>query len=145
MSSNDYKPRSTGLRPISQLANVKDGEEVAVRAKVQTARSQSAKLAFLLLEDDPATIQAVIAASDTLSRQFVKFAATLPTFAFVDVVGVVKEPKDEVKSATVSNRELHITELWVVQNSEPQLPVSKFLHVHFSLKHNMNNVSAGDM
>lgn len=126
MTSRDYKPRSIGLQPISQLANVKDGEEVAIRAYVQTARSQSAKLAFMLLEKSSATIQAVIAASDSVSRQFVKFAATIPALALVDVVGVVREPKEEVKSATVSNRELHVTELWVVHTVVAQPPVCNF-------------------
>jgi len=110
-------------RELYQLGDTKDGEEVAIRATVRTARSQSAKLAFLLLEHDRATIQAVIAASDTISRQFVKFAASLSGQSLVDVVGIVREPKEEIKSASVSNRELHVTELWVVEKAIPQLPI----------------------
>lgn len=105
------------------MGDVKDSEEIALRAKVKTIRSQSAKLAFLLLEQDRASIQAVVAASDTLSRQFVKFAATLPGESLVDVIGVITEPKEPIKSATVSNRELQITELWIVEKAIPKLPV----------------------
>ncbi len=108
---------------IYQLADVKDGEEIALRARVKTARIQSAKLAFLLLQQDRASIQAVVAASDTLSRQFVKFAATIPGESIVDVIGVIKEPIEPIKSATVSGRELHVTELWIVEKAIPQLPV----------------------
>ena len=105
------------------MEDAKDGEEVAIRATVRTARSQSAKLAFLLLEHDRATIQAVIAASDTISRQLVKFAASLSGQSLVDVVGIIKEPKEEIKSATVSNRELHVKELWAIEKAIPQLPI----------------------
>src|SRR5947207_1797835 len=76
-----------------------------------------------LLQQDRASIQAVVAASDTLSRQFVKVAATIPGESIVDVIGVIKEPIEPIKSATVSGRELHVTELWIVEKAIPQLPV----------------------
>ena len=123
VGSKDYKPLGRQRHEIYQLADVKDGEEIAVRAKVKTTRIQSAKLAFLLLQQDRASIQGVMAASDTLSKQFVKFAATISGESLVDVIGIIKELKEPVKSATVSDRELHVTELWIVEKAIPQLPV----------------------
>lgn len=53
---------------------VNEGERPSVvfRATVENARNQSAKLSFLVFGQGPNTIQAVIAASDTVSRQMVK-------------------------------------------------------------------------
>jgi len=95
-----------------------------IRAQVNNARSQSAKLAFLNLKDSPHSIQAVVAASDTLSRQFVKFAASIPVESWVDVVGTIKSAPEPVKSATVSNVELHIEELWIISKALLQLPIA---------------------
>ncbi|KAF2105114.1 aspartyl-tRNA synthetase [Rhizodiscina lignyota] len=114
-----------GLKRVdfSTLGELEDGNEVAVRCVVRNARSQSAKLAFLELREGFHTIQAVIAASETLSRQMVKFVASINPESVVDVIGLVKEPKEPVKSATISNREIHILKIWVVAKAEPQLPI----------------------
>ena len=123
VGSKDYKPLGRKRTPMYNLGDKGDGDEVAVRCRVTNARSQSAKLAFLNLRDQFDTVQAVVAASDTLSRQFVKFAAGIPGESIVDVIGTVREPKEPVKSATISDRELHVTQLWIVSKAVPQLPI----------------------
>ena len=70
------------------------------------------------------SVQAVIAAGETLSRQMVKFAASIPVESLVCVIGTVKNAPEPVKSATVSNVELHIEELWIVSKARTQLPIS---------------------
>lgn len=52
--------------------NEGDRPNVVFRATVENARNQSAKLSFLVFGQGPHTIQAVIAASDAVSRQMVK-------------------------------------------------------------------------
>ena len=54
--------------------DIADGQEpqVVFRAIVENARNQSAKLSFLVFKQGFESIQAVVAASDTLSRQMVK-------------------------------------------------------------------------
>jgi nondiscriminating aspartyl-tRNA synthetase len=69
------------------------------------------------------SVQAVVAASEQLSRQLVKFAATIPPESVVDVVGLAKDVKEPIKSASISNKELHVTEIWVVSRAVPQLPI----------------------
>ncbi|KAF2405227.1 aspartyl-tRNA synthetase [Trichodelitschia bisporula] len=123
VGATDYKPFALKRRRLYDLGDVADGVEVLVRCDVATARSQSAKLAFLNLRDSLDSVQAVVAAGEDLSRQMVKFASTIPAESIVDVIGIVKEPKEPVKSATISNRELHITQLWTVSRSVPQLPI----------------------
>lgn len=98
-------------------------DPVTLRCRVTNARSQSAKLAFLALRDRFDSLQAVVAASETLSRQMVRFAASVPAESLVDIVGLVREPASPVKSASVADRELHVTQLWVVSRAAPKLPV----------------------
>jgi nondiscriminating aspartyl-tRNA synthetase len=123
LGSTDYKPLKNKRYGLYEVSELTDGTEVLVRCEVATARSQSAKLAFLNFSDDLDSIQAVVAASESLSRQMVKFAANIPTESVVDVVGLAKDVKDPIKSATISNKELHITQLWVVSRAVPQAPI----------------------
>ncbi|EMC98420.1 hypothetical protein BAUCODRAFT_67641 [Baudoinia panamericana UAMH 10762] len=99
------------------------GPHVILKARVSNARTQSAKLAFLELRDRLDTIQAVVAASDTLSRQMIKFCASIPSESVVVVHALVKKPKDPVKSATISELELHIKKLYVESRAMTQLPM----------------------
>lgn len=123
VGSAEYTPPGLKREDFSKLGEMEDGHEVAVRCVVRNARSQSAKLGFLELREGFHTIQAVIAASETLSRQMVKFVAGVNPESVVDITGLVKEPKEPVKSATISNREIHITKIWVIAKAEPQLPI----------------------
>lgn len=123
VGSAQWKPLPIALTKLATLSEVADGTEVAIRARVSNARSQSAKLAFLNLRDGHESIQAVVAASDSLSRQMVKFASTIPGESVVDVIGLVKDAPVPVNSATISLKELHITQLWIISKSLPQLPI----------------------
>lgn len=99
------------------------GPEVVFRAIVENARNQSAKLSFLLLGQGVNNIQAVVAESPSLSRQMVKFCGGIPTESVVVVHGLVKKPKDLVKSATVSHLEIHVKKLFIECKAEAQLPL----------------------
>lgn len=98
------------------------GPKVVFRAVVENARGQSAKLAFLVLGHKSRNIQAVVAASDTLSRQMVKFATNVPVQSHVLVHGVVKKPKEYVTSTTVGYLEIHVRRLFVIARVEA-LPI----------------------
>jgi len=123
IGSTEFKPFTKKRYQMHALGEIADGTEVLIRCDVATARSQSAKLAFLNFRDNLDTIQAVIAASESLSKQMVKFAANIPSESLVDVIGVVKDVKEEIKSASIRNKELHITEIWVVSRAVTQLPI----------------------
>lgn len=99
------------------------GPEVVFRATVENARNQSAKLSFLVFGQQSNTIQAVVAASDTLSRQMVKFAGSIPTESEVVVHGILNKPRDPVKSTTIQNLEVHVTKLYTLCRAESQLPL----------------------
>jgi len=99
------------------------GPQVVFRAIVENARNQSAKLSFLTLRQGLSSIQAVVAESPALSRQMVKFCGSVPTESVVLVHGVVKKPKEPVKSTTVSHLEIHIKKLYIECKAETQLPL----------------------
>lgn len=107
----------------NDLTSAPGGPLVTFRAVVENAREQSAKLAFLVLGHRLNTIQAVVAASDTLSRQMVKFASRVPAQSQVLCHGIVRAPKELVKSATISHLEIHVTRLFVIARADAQLPI----------------------
>lgn len=123
VGSADFKPLGLKRNKFEELGSLEPGHEIALRCIVRNARSQSAKLAFLELREGFNTIQAVIAASETLSRQMVKYASGINPESVVDVIGIVKEPFEPVKSTTISNREIEIKKVWIVSKAVPQLPI----------------------
>ncbi|KAK8185086.1 aspartyl-tRNA synthetase-like protein [Phyllosticta capitalensis] len=121
IGSTPYTP--SGDKRI-QFSELKAQEEPAVfRCTVINARSQSAKLAFLNLRQGEETIQAVVAASEKLSKQMVKFAGSVSAQSIVLVHGLVKDVKEPIKSATIKNLEIHIQKLFIISKAIPQLPL----------------------
>jgi aspartyl-tRNA synthetase len=110
-------------------AQYKDSEQadtdtpIVFRAVVENARNQSAKLSFLTFRQGLSSIQAVVAASDTLSRQMVKFCGSISGESEVLVHGLVKKPFEPVKSATISNHEIHVRKLYIIAKAIPKLPM----------------------
>jgi aspartyl-tRNA synthetase len=93
------------------------GKKVELRAWIQNARMQGAKMAFVeLREEGNWSIQGVIAASPEgtpVSRPMVKWVGAINPESFVVVEGTVQKPLEPVKSCRVSNYELHITKCFI--------------------------------
>ncbi|EXJ77332.1 aspartyl-tRNA synthetase [Capronia epimyces CBS 606.96] len=99
-------------------------KEVTVIARIHNSRSQSAKLAFLMLRQQGKTVQAVVAANgEAVSRQMVKWAVSLSVNSFVRVTGLIKKPDPPVASASISNLELHVTKIYLLARAAEQLPM----------------------
>ncbi|KAL2419685.1 Aspartate-tRNA ligase, cytoplasmic [Exophiala dermatitidis] len=115
--------------PVEITHLKKLGEEhvdkaVTVITRIHNSRSQSAKLAFLMLRQQGKTIQAVVAAtSEAVSRQMVKWSVSLNVNSFVRVTGVVKKPDPPVASASISNLELHVQKIYLVARAAEMLPM----------------------
>lgn len=99
------------------------GPQIVFRGIVENARAQGAKLTFITFRQGLDTIQAVVAESESLSRQMVKFAGKIPSESVVLVHGLVKKPKDLVKSTTIQHLELHVKKLFIVAKADAQLPM----------------------
>ena len=134
VGSAEYKPTDAERVQLNAIAEqykagdqtvISEGKEnvIVFRAVVENARVQSAKLAFLVLRQGLASIQAVVAASDTLSRQMVKFCGGIPAESMVLVYGLVKRPMEPVKSTSISYLEIHVSKLYVIAEAEIPLPL----------------------
>ncbi|KZF19269.1 aspartyl-tRNA synthetase [Xylona heveae TC161] len=123
LGSEVVKPSGLKRVHLHNLTEQEADQTIVFRATVHNARVQSAKLAFLVLGQRLQTIQAVVAASETLSRQMVKWAGGINAESTVLVHGLVKKPLEPVKSTTISNLEIHIRKIYTIAKAEPQLPM----------------------
>ncbi|EDN08829.1 aspartyl-tRNA synthetase [Histoplasma mississippiense (nom. inval.)] len=98
-------------------------KDVTVVARVDNARVQSAKLAFLMLRQQGKKMQAVVSASDEISRPMVKWIGGINVNSIVKVTAVVKKAEIPVTSATVKHLELHIRKVYLVAQASHMLPM----------------------
>uniref|UniRef100_A0A0D2XGQ0 Aspartyl-tRNA synthetase n=1 Tax=Fusarium oxysporum (strain Fo5176) TaxID=660025 RepID=A0A0D2XGQ0_FUSOF len=104
-----------------KLRNLSDehlGKTIKLRAWIQNARMQGAKMAFVeLREERDWAIQGVVAASSEgtpVSKQMVKWIGSLNLEGYILVEAKVVKPQEPVKSVKVSNYELHISKCYVI-------------------------------
>ena len=97
------------------------GQSFWVRGYLQTVRAK-AKLVFITLRQQTATIQAILHESDKVSRPMIKFAAGVPKESVVDVFVTLSVPESPVVSTTQKDVELLVEKLFVVSKALPELP-----------------------
>ncbi|KAI1337124.1 aspartyl-tRNA synthetase [Xylariaceae sp. FL0016] len=94
------------------------GKTVKLRAWVQNARMQGAKMAFVeLREERNWAVQGVMAVSQEgkpVSKQMVKWVGGLRLESFVLIEALVQKPLEPVKSCRVANYELHLTKCYLI-------------------------------
>lgn len=108
---------------FTELSDAHYEKEITVVARVDNARVQSAKLAFLMLRQQGQKVQAVIAAAEPISRQMVKYTGGLSVNSVIQVTGVVKKPEIPISSASLSHLELHIRKVYMISEAALQLPM----------------------
>ncbi|KAI0838200.1 aspartyl-tRNA synthetase [Hypoxylon sp. FL0890] len=112
---------------LKHLGDEHVGKTIKLRAWIQNARMQGAKMAFLeLREERNWSIQAVVAASaegKPVSKQMVKWVGALRLESFVLVEATVQKPLEPVKSCRVSNYELHISKAFLISAGPEVLPL----------------------
>ncbi|SCU98274.1 LADA_0H11782g1_1 [Lachancea dasiensis] len=110
---------------LEELSEADDGKEVSIRARVHNSRQQGATLVFLTLRQQAQLIQALakVNKEGTISKQMVKWAASVNPESIVLVKGIVKTVEEPIKSATVQNLEIHITQIHTISESPQQLPI----------------------
>ncbi|KAK7189576.1 hypothetical protein DPSP01_001570 [Paraphaeosphaeria sporulosa] len=120
--SKDFKPTGATRVELSTIPE-HEGNEITFRCWVENARVQSAKLAFINLRQGLNTVQSVIAASDKISKQMVKFSGTLSTESLLVVTGLVKKAPEPINSATIKDFEIHIKKVFIEKKAEVPLPL----------------------
>ncbi|KAK0245781.1 hypothetical protein EDD85DRAFT_944188 [Armillaria nabsnona] len=117
-------------RPRRQYAQIstfssRDGETVLFRARVQTSRAQGNKMVFLNLRQRTDSVQALVTVTpEKISKQMVKWTAGLADESIVLVQGVVKKTPEIIKSASVGDVEVHLSQIHLVAGLDTRLPFS---------------------
>jgi aspartyl-tRNA synthetase len=93
---------------------------VLVRGRLHASRA-TGKMCFIVVREQFATIQAVVAVNDKISKGMVTFAAKIPKESIIDVKATVTVPERPVQTCS-QKVELQINEIWVVNKSVPMLP-----------------------
>ncbi|KAI1766788.1 aspartyl-tRNA synthetase [Hypoxylon sp. FL1150] len=113
--------------PLKKLGDEHLGKTIKLRAWIQNARMQGAKMAFVeLREERNWSVQGVMAASaegKPVSKQMVKWVGALRLESFVLVEATVQKPLEPVKSCRVSDYELHLTKCYLIASGPEVLPL----------------------
>lgn len=74
---------------------------VLVRGRAQTIRAVGKKMAFVVVREKGFTVQCVVTEQpEFVSRQMVKFVASLSRESIIDVEGIISVPAEPIKGAS---------------------------------------------
>lgn len=121
-NSADLPTHPNELNTIAQLPRLPLGTEVNFRARIETQRQVSKALDFLLLRDQTHSIQAVLS-RDNLDM--VKWVQKLRPESLLQINGQLKTPPEPVRSATVSDVEVAINTVYLV-NAAGSAPFTNY-------------------
>ncbi|KAF9202577.1 aspartate--tRNA ligase dps1 [Haplosporangium sp. Z 27] len=122
MNQSEERP---GLRHerLSDINASRAGDKVWIRARVQTSRPTGNKMCFFQLRQNSSTIQGLVVFNDsTISKQMVKFAQGITSESIVLIEGTIAKPLEPVKSCTVQDAEITISQLFVTSEAQGRLP-----------------------
>lgn len=107
---------------VNDLGVALDGQEVWVRARLQTSRAKG-KQCFAVLRQSSSTVQLLANVSDerTVSKQMVKFTGNITKESIIDVFATVVKTATPIESCTVRDVELLASQVWVISAAKPQL------------------------
>ncbi|EIN13689.1 aspartate-tRNA ligase [Punctularia strigosozonata HHB-11173 SS5] len=122
LNRSQSRPKQQRVSIASLNPNM-DGQTVLLRARVHTSRAQGNKMVFFNLRQRMDTVQALLTVQpEKVSKQMAKWAAGLSMESIVLVQGVVKKSPEIIKSATVGDVEIHISQIHLVSGLETVLP-----------------------
>lgn len=107
---------------VNELTVKKVGENILVRGRLHTSRG-TGKQCFIILRDKQFSAQGICAASETVSKQMVKFTANISKESIVDVEGVVQKVEQKIQSCSQSDIEIIVSKIFCVSQSAPRLPL----------------------
>ncbi|KAK9468359.1 aspartyl-tRNA synthetase [Lipomyces arxii] len=101
-----------------------EGKDVVFRARVHTSRMQGNKMCFFAFRQRDALIQGLVVANkDAISKQFIKWAGSISLESIVLVKGKIAAAPELIRSATVQDAEILVTELFTIAETPNQLPI----------------------
>uniref|UniRef100_A0A915DBU2 Aspartate--tRNA ligase, cytoplasmic n=1 Tax=Ditylenchus dipsaci TaxID=166011 RepID=A0A915DBU2_9BILA len=120
---SDYAESKVQFTNIKELDSRKRLNEVWIRGRLHLSEKTSGKRCFITLRQQIYTIQGVVSANAETTKEFVDFVASVNKESIVDVLGEVQIVKEEVRSCSQSDVELHIKKLFVVSSADSCLPM----------------------
>merc|ERR1711892_830217 len=121
MNQSKEKP-STVLTPVKELGMKMNEKMVTIRGRLHTSRAKG-KQCFFVIRQQQVTVQCLAFVNESISKQMVKFIAHISKESIVDVEAVVKKVDEKIESCSQQDVELHVSQVWVVSASDPQLPL----------------------
>lgn len=110
---------------ISSLSASFAGQTVTFRARVQNSRAQGAKMVFFAFRQGPGghTIQGLLSQkAEKVSKQMVKWAQGITSESIVIVTGEVQASPEPIKSCTVKDAEIMITQIHTLAEAPAMMP-----------------------
>ncbi|ESO94292.1 hypothetical protein LOTGIDRAFT_118845 [Lottia gigantea] len=110
------------LQKISTLTTDLAGQKVWLRGRLHTSRSKG-KQCFFVLRQQKYSIQALLSVGEKVSKQMIKFAASINKESIIEVEGFIRTVDQKIEACSQQDVELHAEQIWVVSSAEPQLPL----------------------
>ncbi|PPR06898.1 hypothetical protein CVT24_011588 [Panaeolus cyanescens] len=120
LNQSQSRPKRERVQ-ISTLSS-RAGQNVLLRARVHTSRAQGNKMVFLNLRQRTDSVQALILAGEKVSKQMLKWAASLADESIVLVEGSVVQTTEPIKSASVPDVEIHVSQIHLISGLDGRLP-----------------------
>ncbi|KAF8912715.1 hypothetical protein CPB84DRAFT_1811743 [Gymnopilus junonius] len=122
---NQSQSRPHRVRDQVAILSERAGQPVLIRARIQTSRAQGNKMVFLNLRQRTDSVQALLVVTpEKVSKQMVKWAASLADESIVLIEGVAEKTQEPIKSATVSDVEVHVSKIYLIATVDGRLPFS---------------------
>lgn len=99
------------LVPIEEVTKLPVGTKVAFRARIHTQRRMSPKLDFLLFRDQTHSVQGVLSHTST---HMIRWVQRLHPESLVYVTGTLKQPPENIRSATEHSIEVDVYSVHLV-------------------------------
>lgn len=110
------------LVSVGELGSGLADTKLWVRGRLSVSRA-TGKQCFFTIRQRYHTLQALVMASDTVSKQMVKFIAGISRESIIDVEGFLRKSPVKIDSCTQSDVELHVTQVFVISASDLRLPI----------------------
>jgi len=110
------------LTKVKDLLPAFNEKKLWVRGRLHTSRAKG-KQCFFVLRQQHFSVQCLVAVSDTVSKQMVKFAANITKESIIDVEGIVRKVEQKIESCSQKDVELHIEQIFVVSSAMARLPL----------------------
>lgn len=115
-----FKTDRIWTNPV-ELSAERVGEKIWTRCRVHSSRTKG-KMTWILLRKGVASVQALVMANETQSKDMVVYASKIPKESVIDVFGEVTKAPQPITSATQSDIEIFVHKIYVVSASIPELP-----------------------